>query len=294
MEIERRLKDRRRLAALRETGAMDSGREESFDQLCRLAAQVLKAPSAFISLINDERHYIKSSHGDGDNGVDSFERDVSLDISFCKYVVASGEPFVVEDARKEELLKDNDAVSRGVIAYAGVPFHADGQTIGALCVVDSQPRSWTGEDLARLGSLARSVENLLTGVQKSAENESTSDQHLFDAVRRHLKALDAYREIVSNSDIDLEAERSTQKEVTASAEALHREFSGKSGMLGPGMEPLLINLRRYFGADERRRKAAELFAAGNGHLSDLQAAIFEVTQAEDSLRLAALDAGLIL
>lgn len=273
---------------------MDSGREESFDQLCRLAAQALKAPSAFVSLINDERHYIKSSHGDGDSGVDSFERDVSLDISFCKYVVGSGEPFVVEDARRHELLKDNEAISRGVIAYAGVPFHADGESIGALCVVDSEPRSWTGDDLARLQALARSIEKLLAGSRKSSEDASKSENDLFEAVRRHLKALDAYRQIVSNSEIDLEAERSTQKEVTTSAEALHREFSEKSGMLGPGMEPLLINLRHYFGADERRRKAAEQFACGNGHLSDLQTAIFEVTQAEDSLRLAALDSGLML
>lgn len=294
MDIEEQLNDPHRLAALRRTGAMDSGPEQSFDQICRLATELLKAPSAFVSLIDGKRHYIKSSCGDGEEGVDSFERDVSLEISFCKYVVASGEPWLVDDARENSLVRDSDAVRRGVIAYAGVPFGAEGETIGALCVVDSRPRHWSPGDIEKLNGLARSVEGLLS---PAINNDESSDHSkltgMFDALREHLRALDDYRDIVDKPDINLSAERAALERVTKASGELHREFSTNSGLLGPGMEQLLLGLRQYFGAEERRRKAAEQFAGGSGQLGDLKAAIFEVSQAEDNLRLVALDSGLI-
>lgn len=293
MNVEQRLNDRRRLAALRRTGAMDSGRERSFDEICRLTSDLLKAPSAFVSLLGADRHYLKSSCGDGDNGVDSFERDVSLDISFCKYVVASGEPWLVDDARENELVRDNDAVRRGVIAYAGVPFTAGGETVGALCVVDSQPRRWTQDDVRKLTALAHSVEKLLAGSDDQPPSAQSSER-LFDSLREYFHAVDDYRTTIDKSDLDLEAERGALERVNLASDGLRREFGETSGLLGPGMEHLLLGLRKYFGAEERRRKSAEHFAAGTGTLGDLQTCMFDVSQAEDDLRLAALDSGLTL
>ncbi len=45
-----------------------------------------------------------------------------------------------------------------VIAYAGVPLiTSTGHTLGALCVIDHQPRNWTAEQLETLGAVAAGV-----------------------------------------------------------------------------------------------------------------------------------------
>ena len=296
MNLKDRLENERRVGALRRTGALDSGPEKAFDQISRLAAQMLRAPSAFISLIGSNRHYIKSSVGDGTEGVDSFERDVSLDISFCKYVVASGQQFVVDDARENDLVRNNEAVRRGVIAYAGVPFHAEGETIGALCVVDSHPRHWTDEDLEQLNSLARSVEHLLTEPTGGQDASPECEDRLLAALRLHLRAVDEYRSVIAQpaKKLDLAAERAAREEVDSSSDILNRQFRDCSGQLRGGLDRLVIDLRLYVGAEERRRKAADEFSAGSGRLDALQSAISEVTLAEEQLRVALMDAGVQL
>lgn len=296
MNLKEGLENQKRVGALRRTGALDSGPEKAFDQISRLAAQMLKAPSAFISLIGSNRHYLKSSFGDGTEGVDSFEREVSLDISFCKYVVASGEQFVVDDAREHHLVRNNEAVQRGVIAYAGVPFHAEGETIGALCVVDSHPRHWTDEDLEKLNTLARSVEQMLTQPTGGADASPECEERLLAALRLHLQAVDRYRSIVAKppKNLDLAEERSAREEVDSTSEILNRQFKECSGQLRAGLDQLVIDLRLYVGAEERRRKAASAFADGSGRLGALQGAIAEVGLAEEQLRVAVMDAGVPL
>ncbi|MEO6225647.1 MAG: GAF domain-containing protein [Sphingomicrobium sp.] len=285
----------RRLAALRRTGLMDSGREKAFDQICRLASELLHAPSAFVSLIGGDRHYIKSNCATDDSEVDTFDADVGLDISFCKHVVASGKPFVVEDARDNPLVSNYDSVGRGVIAYAGVPFHAEGETVGAICVVDSEPRKWTDEDLGKLHALAQSVETLMDpGHSNSSPDEPQFNAPYLRSLRDFLRASAAYRAILSQSAIDLAGEESARERLSAASKALHRDFSECSAEQADSIDDLIVLQRRYFGAEERRRKQAEQFASGHGQLADLQSAIVEVSEAEDALRLAALDAGISL
>jgi hypothetical protein len=292
LTIEERLNEPRRLAALRGTGLLDSGPEEPFDQICRIASELLHAPSAFVSLVAGNRQYLKSTSTSEGSGVDDFDPDVSLDSSFCKYAVASGQPFLVEDARKMPLVRDNDAVRRGVIAYAGVPFHADGEAIGAICVVDSQPRRWSDGDVDKLRSLARSLEELIAvgpGRAEAPENDGA----LRESLGGFLRALDRYRAILAASHVDLGLEREARHDLVARSEALHRDFARAPGV-APGSDTLIVELRRYLGAEERRRKAAERFAAGTGDLGELQDSIAEVSHAEDSLRIAALDSGIPL
>ena len=45
-----------------------------------------------------------------------------------------------------------------MIAYAGIPLiDADGHALGTLCVIDSQPRHWTTDQVQLLTDLAASV-----------------------------------------------------------------------------------------------------------------------------------------
>nr|WP_302474470.1 GAF domain-containing protein [Roseococcus sp. MDT2-1-1] len=122
---------------------LDTPAEEGFDQLTRLARETLDAPMALVSLVDHDRQFFKSHSGPIPEDF-AAQRGTALSHSFCRHAVASGEAFVVEDAKEHPLVKDNPtALEYGVAAYAGVPLlSADGQALGTLCVLDTKPRKW--------------------------------------------------------------------------------------------------------------------------------------------------------
>ncbi|MCW8087611.1 GAF domain-containing protein [Sabulicella glaciei] len=135
--------DPARLEALHATMLLDTPAEEGFDQLTRLARETLDAPMALVSLVDHDRQFFKSHSGPIPEDF-AAQRGTALSHSFCRHAVASGEAFVVEDAKEHPLVKDNPtALEYGVAAYAGVPLlSADGQALGTLCVLDTKPRKW--------------------------------------------------------------------------------------------------------------------------------------------------------
>src|SRR6202000_269946 len=74
-----------------------------------------------------------------------------------------GQPRVVSDAQHDDRVRDNLAVrDLGVVAYAGVPIFTEGVAIGAFCVIDGAPRTWTEDEVQVLGELAPAVEHILS------------------------------------------------------------------------------------------------------------------------------------
>jgi GAF domain-containing protein len=146
-----------RLQALRATGLLDTDIAPSFDRLARLAAHVLNAPVALVSLVDADRQFFKSCLGLPEPWAS--ERGSPLTHSFCQHAIASREPLLVDDAREHPILRDNLAIrDMGVIAYAGIPLiDADGHGLGTLCVIDSRPRHWTTHQVQLLSDLAASV-----------------------------------------------------------------------------------------------------------------------------------------
>lgn len=146
-----------RLAALRQTALLDTPPEEGFDRLTRMAARLLGAPTALISLVTDERQFFKSTTGLPEPW--ATRRTAPLSFSFCSTVAGTGEPLVVEDARRHPLLRHSQALRElGWVAYAGVPLIGrEGHVLGSFCVVDHTPRLWSERDIALLQDLAASV-----------------------------------------------------------------------------------------------------------------------------------------
>ncbi len=146
-----------RLAALRQTALLDTPPEEGFDRLTRMAARLLGAPTSLISLVTDERQFFKSTTGLPEPW--ATRRSAPLSFSFCSTVTGTGEPLVVEDARRHPLLRHSQALRElGWISYAGVPLVSrDGHVLGSFCVVDRTPRLWSERDIALLQDLAASA-----------------------------------------------------------------------------------------------------------------------------------------
>ena len=176
--------DPARLASVRATGVPDDVArglaDATLDRLTRLAARLLGAPTALVTLVDAERQLHASMVGSV--GVDegaAGRRELPIARSFCRHVVASAEPLVVEDARVHPLLRDNPAVTEGgVVAYAGMPLTtAAGHVLGSLCVIDGEPRRWTAEEIETLGDLAAAVSARLELRAAARELTDTSAVH---------------------------------------------------------------------------------------------------------------------
>ena len=294
-----RITDKARMNAVRGTGLLDSAPEREYDRLARLAAQLLGAPAAFVTVISADRQYIKSAVADGERTEDA-GTSTALDRSFCQHAVASDQPFIVEDARVHPLVKDNKAVADGVIAYAGIPLQTqNGQSIGALCVIDSKPRQWTNDDIENLRALARSAMNLIDERGRPADDSLESDQgansqapeKLLDCVEHHLRAAAAYDALVSAANLDLTKEANARTQLTQSLADLHESFDRHCAAAVSEQADLVNAVQHYLEADRERDTAARAFGNGETDLRSLEGAITRHMDAADALRITAIDHG---
>ncbi|MEM7447121.1 MAG: ATP-binding protein [Myxococcota bacterium] len=133
--------------------------EDSFDRITDLAARLLKAPIALVSLIDSDRQWFKSRVG-----ID--EVQTPRGISFCEHAIASeGETFVIQDACEDTRFKNNPLVNGPpyIRFYAAAPLRLEGCAVGTLCVADTAPRTLTESDLSVLKTLGELiVDQLLT------------------------------------------------------------------------------------------------------------------------------------
>src|ERR1041385_7242958 len=143
----------KRLAALRRYDILDTLPEIAFDELTRLAAQICEMPIALITLVDERRQWFKSKVG-----LDLTE--TPRDDSFCSHTILQSEPFVVEDATKDERFADCPLVTGEphLRYYAGVPLSTpDGCNLGTLCVIDRRPRHLSRDQEEALRILTRQV-----------------------------------------------------------------------------------------------------------------------------------------
>jgi GAF domain-containing protein len=151
------LRDPERLAELASTGLLDSPADPGFDRLAALASKLLRAPVCLVSLVDGHRQFFKSAIGLQEPWATL--RQTPLSHSFCRHAVATGQPLIVPDARREPDFRDNPAIPElGVVAYLGIPLVTPaGHTLGSFCVIDSVPREWTAEQIDVLDSIAAVV-----------------------------------------------------------------------------------------------------------------------------------------
>ena len=126
-----------RLSALRRLRVLDTPPEVPFDRVARLAARLLDAPIALVSLVDEHRQWFKARVG-----LDACE--THRDVSFCAHAIRTpGEPLVVPDATADERFRDNPLVTGPphVRFYAGAPIRdGAGHALGTVCVIDTAPR----------------------------------------------------------------------------------------------------------------------------------------------------------
>lgn len=167
-----------RLAAVAATGLAANGIDEqtdaAFERLARLAAIILEAPLAFLTIVDEEHAWYRAAVGLPTDAA----RCGAVEGSFCKYVIASQEALVVSDARSDPRTRGNPAIDdMGVVAWAGHPvIDAEGQVLGSFCVVDTVPRQWTDAQLESLRVLALAAnDRLLLRTTIEAERRASAE-----------------------------------------------------------------------------------------------------------------------
>lgn len=155
--LQRNLADPTRLKALAAVELMDTPAEAAFDRFTALAAEILDAPIALITLVDQQRQFFKSDIGLPEPL--ATDRETPLSHSLCAHVVATNEPLKITDARRDPRFDDHPAVcDLGIAAYLGVPLQTtDGITLGTLCVADQEPREWRRDALHILQRMSSSV-----------------------------------------------------------------------------------------------------------------------------------------
>jgi hypothetical protein len=138
-----------RVRAVEDLDLLGVGPEERFDRITRLTRQVFGVQSAAVTLIDRTTQYHKSQAGRA-------LADGPRETSFCDHTIRHTGAFAVEDAQRDERFATFPSVTSGQIGfYAGHPLlGAGGQRVGALCLVDDKPRTFTAADRAMLGELA--------------------------------------------------------------------------------------------------------------------------------------------
>jgi diguanylate cyclase (GGDEF)-like protein len=176
-----------RLRSLRNLKILDTLEEDSFDRITRLAAQLFHVPIALVSLVDHDRQWFKSHQG-------LPVRQTSREVSFCGHAILQEETLIVRDSAQDSRFADNPLVTGAphIRFYAGHPLHApDGARIGALCIIDAQPREFSAQDAASLVDLAAMVDRELALLALAMIDPLTrlSNRRGLTDTARHLLAL---------------------------------------------------------------------------------------------------------
>lgn len=186
------LDEQLRLAALHACEILDTVPEAEFDDIVELAQQACATPAAAISFIDADRQWLKAARGS--------MRGVAREHAFCNHTIQGSGALVVNDAAGDARFRDNPYVAgaHGVRFYAGVPLvTSEGARVGALCVLDGEPRALDAAQLRVLEILARQISCLLElRRQKAALQTALAER---DAAVARLELADAIRRASSSS-----------------------------------------------------------------------------------------------
>ena len=194
----------RRIEVLRQYAVLDTLPEQELDDLTALAAQICGTPIAMISLVDESRQWFKARVG-----IEVAETPRA--VAFCAHVLHHRDLFIVPDARLDERFAQNPLVTGepGICFYAGAPLVTpEDLTLGALCVIDHEPRTLTKAQEQALRVLSRQVMThleLRRHMRELLESEErlrivTDNAHvglvIVNQDRRYIYANNAYAEIL--------------------------------------------------------------------------------------------------
>ncbi|MDF9276191.1 GAF domain-containing serine/threonine-protein kinase [Arthrobacter sp. EH-1B-1] len=154
-----------RLAAVRRYNILDTPPDGAFDRITSLASRIFSVPTAIVSVVDHDRIWFKSHYG---TDVEQLDRDPGL----CASAILQDGPWIVENAPADPRALSNPLVAGefGLKFYAGVPLRTrDGFNLGTLCILDTESRQFTSDEVGMLEDLAGIV---MTDLELRLESRS--------------------------------------------------------------------------------------------------------------------------
>ncbi len=140
-----------RLNALYSLELLDTPPSEAFDRITRLAARLFDVPISAVSLTDTDRQWFKSRVGVS-------HQAIPRENAPCAQVADTSSLLVIPDLLAHDCYRTSHLAQSGIRFYAGAPLMTDGGlTLGAMCVLGTEPREATPAELASLGDLADMV-----------------------------------------------------------------------------------------------------------------------------------------
>lgn len=190
--------------------------DDEFDRFASIACRVADAPVALVMLHDPDGPILPGASGIGEPY--ATRRRMSLVDTFSTDFVRTSRSVVHEDVLADPHAASSALVSElGARAYAGVPLtDADGTVAGVLCVIDTEPRDFTGRQLADLTDLAAICSSSVAA--RSVERRVRSTQHRATRISRLNRLLLMFSEALG--------ETSTVEEIAATVTTLAHSALG--------------------------------------------------------------------
>ena len=152
------LQDSDRVKALHASGALEPSISPALDRAAQRAADAFDTPLAMVSLINETCQVWQGVAGWDDSAPDA-SRISPREQSLCGQVVARDDTLVIEDIARDPRFAGNPALQAARIRfYAGAPLRtASGHVIGALALLDHEPRILSASERRLLEMMAADV-----------------------------------------------------------------------------------------------------------------------------------------
>jgi diguanylate cyclase (GGDEF)-like protein len=141
--------EQQRLEALNELGILYTPLEDRFDRITRTICRLFEVPIAYVSLIDAETQWFKSTQG-----LDMI--DAPRSTSICAHTLLVEEYIVCEDMTLDERFSDSLFVTEGLELrfYVGFALKSRGQNVGTLCMVDTKARKFSADDIEAMRDIA--------------------------------------------------------------------------------------------------------------------------------------------
>lgn len=210
-------RDRYRFKALEHLGLLGMDTIPVFDEATQTAARTLKAPIGIVGFTINDQFVLKSTVGLSNIGLMNqltVSRNIPRSEAFSSYVVDSQQPLVIQDAALDSVFSQSILFQHyGIRAYLGVPLlTSEGLCVGALTVMDLEPREFTSQDVELLALTARwcmsefERNRLQLEQQNSAAPKSNVlPNRLSDGTTAHQLSKKPLSPSFSNQESDLEA-----------------------------------------------------------------------------------------
>lgn len=197
MKAEKHMLHAARIKALHSFDILDTEREDSFDEIVNLVADLCDVPISVVNFIDEQRQWFKAETGLG-------VRETPLETSICSHVILEHDFVEIHDTLQDPRMADNPLCCSepGLRFYAGALLKTeDGLPLGTLCVLDYEPRTLTELQKRTVRVMAEQVMARLT-LRRALRDANVFRREVDHRVKNSLQSIESLARLSARATED--------------------------------------------------------------------------------------------